>query len=135
MSAVEVVTEVFAAVREHDVERMVSLFAEDCVFEDVPAGSIASGVDEFRAYMEEVWVGIPDFHVEECKLVGDDGYVAGELLLAGRHEGEYLGIAPDKPKPIQWRAACFYTVDPVRRVVTHETYYYDLGNLRQTLGG
>jgi steroid delta-isomerase-like uncharacterized protein len=131
-SATAVVKDVFAAVRLRDVERLVACFARDCVFEDVPQAMVASGRAAFRRYMEELWDAIPTFRVKRSVLVSDGSCVAAELTLGGVHQGEFLGVAPST-RAISWRAAAFYRIDVKRRQVVHETYYYDLENLRLAL--
>lgn len=135
MSPLSTVEQLFSAVSSRDIEKMVGLFHPDCEFRDVATGHVARGVDEFAAYMQEIWVGIPDFHVEESDLVTDRGVVAGELVLAGQHVGEYLGVVPRAPKEIRWPAACFYTVDPASSLIVRESYYYDLSHLKRALEG
>jgi steroid delta-isomerase-like uncharacterized protein len=131
-SATAVVKDVFAAVRVRDVERLAACFARDCVFEDVPQGTVARGRAAFRRYMEELWEAIPTFRVNRSELVSDGSRVAAELTLGGVHRGEFLGVAPSN-RAIWWRAAAFYRIDLEHRQVVHETYYYDVDNLRAAL--
>lgn len=130
--AVAVVKDVFAAVRVRDVERLVARFARDCVFEDVPLGTVARGRAAFRRYMEELWEALPTFRVARSTLVSDGACVAAELLLTGTHRRAYLGVPPSR-RTVSWRAAAFYRVDGARGLVVHETYYYDVERLRAAL--
>jgi steroid delta-isomerase-like uncharacterized protein len=132
VTASAVVRDVFAAVAERDVGRLVARFSPRCVFEDVPAGTTAVGRTQFQAYMEDLWSSLPDFHVERCELVADATSVAAQLVLGGTHRGCFLAVEPSN-RPISWRAAAFYRVDRQRRMVTRETYYYDVAELTRTL--
>jgi ketosteroid isomerase-like protein len=44
-----------------DTERLLALFADDCVFEDVTLGVVARGKDELRRFVNGAFVAIPDF--------------------------------------------------------------------------
>lgn len=134
VSPLSIVRQLFTAVAARDMEKMVGLFAPDCEFRDIATSYVARGVDEFSAYMDKIWAGIPDFHVEDSNLLADRGVVAGELILGGNHVGEYLGVIPRSPREIRWPAACFYTVDPANSLIVRESYYYDLSLLKKVLG-
>jgi steroid delta-isomerase-like uncharacterized protein len=131
-STADVVRDVFAAVAERDVDRLVARFSPRCVFEDVAAGTSARGRRQFQTYMEDLWTSLPDFHVERCELVADEKTVAAQLLLGGTHRGSFLSVAPTQ-RTIFWRAAAFYRVDRRHGMVTRESYYYDLAGLTATL--
>ena len=45
-------------------DKVLSLFTDDCVYEDVTFGVINHGKKELRAFAEGVFAGIPDFKVE-----------------------------------------------------------------------
>jgi SnoaL-like domain len=44
-----------------DPERVLALFADDCVFEDVTFGVVARGKDELRAFANRAFAAVPDF--------------------------------------------------------------------------
>ncbi|MGV1047584.1 MAG: ester cyclase [Solirubrobacterales bacterium] len=132
MSSVEVVEAAYAAVRAREMDRLLALFGADCRFEDVPTGELASGRESLRSYMDAQWESVPDFHVERSRLLGDGEHVAAELVLAGTHAGEFLGV-PGSGQSIRWRAAAFYRVSERTSEITAETYYYDLQTLQDQL--
>jgi len=47
-----------------DPERVLALFVDDCVFEDVTFGLLARGREEFRGFLERAFAAIPDFKYE-----------------------------------------------------------------------
>lgn len=124
MNAIEVVEAAYAAVLARDEEALLARFAADCRFEDVAAGTVAVGRESLREYMAEQWTAVPDFHVERARLLSDGASVAAELVLGGRHAGEFLGVPPSG-RTVAWRAAAFYEVRLAAAEITSETYYYD----------
>ena len=64
-SGVERVLEDWAtAWSSHDTEKVLSIFTDDCVYEDVTFGAINHGKKELRAFADGVFAGVPDFRVE-----------------------------------------------------------------------
>ena len=89
--AKEFIGHVYTTVRERDIDALVELFSEDCVFIDVALVESAKGRAAFRSYMAETFVGMPDFHPETWAFVEEGDLVAAELVLAGRTWGHSWG--------------------------------------------
>jgi len=45
----------------NDPERVLALFADDCVFEDVTFGVVARGKEELRSFANRAFAAVPDF--------------------------------------------------------------------------
>lgn len=76
----------------HDTEKVLALFTEDCVYEDVTFGVVNHGRAELRAFANGVFAGIPDFKVElTARFVA--GPSAGmEWVMSGTHKGDFPGM-------------------------------------------
>ena len=88
----EVVREIYAAAEANnlDLDKFVSLFAEDGYFLDVPSGLKWTGA-EVRQPMEGISVPFPDFHRELKNVYStEDGVVVVELMLQGTHKGDFM---------------------------------------------
>ncbi len=88
----KVVREVYAAAEASnlDLDKFVSLFAEDGYFLDVPSGLKWTGA-EVRQPMEAIGRPFPDFHRELLKVhSAQDGVVVVELRLQGTHQGDFM---------------------------------------------
>lgn len=123
---------VYETVRSRNIDKLVDHFSEDCVFVDVPLAETAQGRDAFRAYMEETFLGLPDFQPESWTFIAEGQSVAAELVLRGTHEGCFMGHAPTH-REVRWRASAFYTLAPALDQVVREVYYYDLASLTDQL--
>lgn len=87
----EVVREVYAAAEASnlDLDKFVSLFAEDGYFLDMPSGLKWTGA-EVRQPIEGIGTPFPDFHRELLKVYSAaDGVVVVELRLQGTHKGDF----------------------------------------------
>jgi steroid delta-isomerase-like uncharacterized protein len=119
----------YAAVRNRDLERVLDMFTEDCVFIDIASpGNPIAGRDGLRALMEETWLGLPDYRPENERLICEGHRVAVELELVGTHRGEYLGHQPTN-KEIRWPACATYELTDGNERATREVYYYDSASL------
>jgi steroid delta-isomerase-like uncharacterized protein len=125
-------THVYETVRARDLDGLVELFSDDCVFIDVTQPEPSQGRVAFRAYMDETFVGMPDFRPESWTFLTEGDHVAAELMLTGTHAGPFMGYAPTG-HVVRWQASAFYTLTPEHDQVVREVYYYDLGSLTSQL--
>jgi ketosteroid isomerase-like protein len=100
----EVVREVVAAFRDHDVPRLRTLFHEESEFDSVITGGGGGhyrGVDEIEGYMRDVEDAFEDWHSEdELYVDAGDGRVALLYRIVGRGKGS--GVPVDQPIAILW---------------------------------
>jgi len=51
----------WTSAENNDPERVLALFADDCVFEDVTFGVVARGTKELRRFVNGAFAAVPDF--------------------------------------------------------------------------
>ena len=90
---VELIAWAFAQLNTHDVTELKRRAWTPETVERFPDRT-CRGAEEIGAYFEDVFAGMPDFHMEIRNLAasGDDVYV--HWHLTGTHTGPLLGIAP-----------------------------------------
>ncbi len=76
----------------HDAERVVRLFTEDCVYEDVTIGAVNHGKDELRAFAAAIFAAIPDFAIALSSSHADQGWAAMEWTMSGTHAADLPGL-------------------------------------------
>ncbi len=130
--AKEFMADVYRTVQARDLDRLVEMFAEDCLFIDVTQPEPSRGREAFRAYMVETFAGMPDFRPATWTFIAEGDQVAAELALTGTHQGEFLGYPPTG-REVRWAASAFYTLNPEHDQVLREAYFYDLGTLTAQL--
>src|ERR1700757_1544659 len=69
----------------HDAEKVLSLFTDDCIYEDVTFGVINRGRKELRAFTEGVFAGIPDFKIDPTSKFVTGTWGAMEWVMSGTH--------------------------------------------------
>lgn len=76
----------------HDIDKLLTLFADDCHYEDVALGMVSRGKQELRSFAEQTLAAVPDFALElRSRFVcGDRG--AMEWEMSGTHKADVPGI-------------------------------------------
>jgi steroid delta-isomerase-like uncharacterized protein len=114
----------------HDVDRLLTLFTEDVVYEDVTFGVVNRGTAELRAFAEGVFPAFPDIRFElTSRFVAGDR--AGlEWVMTGTQAT--LPGQPTVRKPFSVRGATIMELHAgkIRRC----TDYWDLATLLKQLG-
>ena len=70
-----------------DVERMVVLFTDDCVYEDMAMGAVNRGKDQLRTFAEEVFQTMPDFNVAFIDPFATDEWGAASWVIKATWNG------------------------------------------------
>jgi len=82
----------------HDTEKVVALFTDDCVYEDVTFGVVNRGKAELRAFANNVFASAPDFKIEPTAEFAADAGGSMEWVMSGTHKGDFPGM-PATGKP------------------------------------
>ena len=90
---VQVLDDWAAAWSSHDTEKVLSLFTDDCMLEDVTFGVVNRGKKELRAFADGVFAGIPDFKIELTARFSTDASAGMEWVMSGTHKGDFPGMA------------------------------------------
>jgi steroid delta-isomerase-like uncharacterized protein len=80
----------------HDPERVLALFDDDCLYEDVTFGAVNRGKVQLRAFANGTFAAVPDFKVTLVSrfVAGDRGGM--EWTISGTHKGDFPGPACDR---------------------------------------
>ena len=87
-----VLDELATAWSSHDAEKVLSLFIDDCVYEDVTFGVVNRGKAELRASANGVFAGVPDFKIELTARFVAGTWASTEWVISGTHKGDFPGM-------------------------------------------
>jgi steroid delta-isomerase-like uncharacterized protein len=76
----------------HDTEKMLALFTDDCVYEDVTFGAVNHGKAELRAFADGIFAAIPDFKVTLISRFVAGNWAGMEWAMSGTHRGDFPGL-------------------------------------------
>jgi steroid delta-isomerase-like uncharacterized protein len=111
------------------MERLLALFTEDVVYEDVPMGVMSRGVAELRAFAEGVLSRFPDVTFELQSSFTTDARGSAEWIMRGTRD---LPGMPDAGRRIEVRGASIFEFvgEKIRRC----SDYWDMATYLKQLG-
>ena len=115
----------------HDADKILSLFTDDCVYEDVTFAAINRGKKELRAFAEGVFAGVPDLKIELTA-----GFVAGtwgvmEWVMSGTHKGDFPGM-PATGKRFSTRGVTILELEAGK--IRRNSDYWDAATVMRQVG-
>jgi steroid delta-isomerase-like uncharacterized protein len=115
----------------HDMERLLPLFTDDVVYEDVTLGAVNHGKDELRAFGEGFFAGFPDVTFEVTTRFATVALGGLEWVMRGTHRGDLPGM-PATGRSVEVRGAsiCEVAGGRIRRC----SDYWDMATLLKQLG-
>jgi steroid delta-isomerase-like uncharacterized protein len=120
-----------SAWNDHDVEKVVSYFADDGVLDDVASGAMSRGIDDVRRAVTEWLTAFPDMHSRmEGACVATDGVVAYEWRLRATNGGPFDGHEATG-KPMELRGTAILELDGENRITRHSDYVDSATILKQ----
>jgi steroid delta-isomerase-like uncharacterized protein len=74
------------------VEKIISLFTNDCVYESLASGLVNRGNKQLGDYIKATFSWSPDLKFEMKSFFGTDKWIGTEWLMTGTHVGALPGI-------------------------------------------
>jgi steroid delta-isomerase-like uncharacterized protein len=71
---------------------VLSLFSDDCVYEDVTFGVVNRGKKELQAFADGVFAAVTDFKVELTARFAAATWAGMEWVMSGTHKGDFPGM-------------------------------------------
>jgi steroid delta-isomerase-like uncharacterized protein len=112
-----------AAFNAGDTERLLTLFTEDGLWEELAIGLDVRGQDAIRAHLERLFTAAPDiaYEVTSSVVAGDRAVV--EWVATCTYRADFPGLPPAADQPFSFRGASVFemTDGKIRRY----TEYWD----------
>ena len=67
----------------HDVERILTFYTDDILFEDVALEQIKVGKQDFRQALQEFFATFSDIHIEIKSFIDVEDMAGGEWVMTG----------------------------------------------------
>lgn len=123
------------AIEQHDLDRAMSLYAEDAVVMTPDAG-VLHGRDEITAYWHDLMDAFPDGHYEHISRMEADGKAVDEGYFEGTNTVEMKTptgeTIPATGKRVKLRSCDIATVKD--GMITEHHLYFDEGEFMRQLG-
>jgi steroid delta-isomerase-like uncharacterized protein len=115
----------------HDIDALLSLFTDDCVYEDVTLALVHHGKSELRAFADGFIAACPDLRMELMSQFVSAQWAAMEWVMSGTHDGDLPGL-PASHKKFSIRGASVAELDGTR--IRRISDYWDLTAFLKQLG-
>jgi steroid delta-isomerase-like uncharacterized protein len=115
-----------------DPERLLALFAANCVFEDVTFGVVARGKDELRRFVNGAFVAVPDFTYGVTRRFATRQWAAIEWVMSGTHKGDFPGIPATGKRFSSVRGTSILELETGK--IRRESDYWDAATFKRQVG-
>jgi steroid delta-isomerase-like uncharacterized protein len=76
-----------AAINSRDIEKLLSFYTDDCVYEDIAIGKVNHGKEELKNFYTELFLMAPDVKIEDKILIKAGDWQATEWVMTGTNTG------------------------------------------------
>ena len=115
-----------------DPERVLSLFVDDCIFEDVTFGLVARGKEELRGFVERAFAAIPDFKYGLRNTFAADQWGVIEWVMSGTYKGDLPGIPATGKRFSSVRGSTILELEAGK--IRRESDYWDAATFMKQVG-
>lgn len=115
----------------HEIDKLVDLFTDDIVYDDVPLGVVANGRAELKGFFEATMTALPNWAMTIVSAFADEQSGAAEWIMTGTHVGDFPGY-PASGKCLGVRASAIVKFSNGR--ISHWTDFWSLATFKEQLG-
>ena len=115
----------------HNTGKLVSLFTDDCVYEDVTFGVVNHGKKELQAFADGVFAGVPDFKIELTARFASGTSAGMEWVMSGTHKGDFPGM-PATGKRFSTRGVTILELQAGK--IRRNSDYWDAASVMRQVG-
>ncbi|MGD0794830.1 MAG: ester cyclase [Dehalococcoidales bacterium] len=121
-----------AAWNLHDVNKILSFFTDDCIYEDVALGLVNHGKKELTDFINRITLAYPDFKFEVKSVFQAGDWLADEWVMTGTWAHSSNPKMPATGKKFSIRGA---SVQELRNgKIRRNSDYWDRVTFRQQVG-
>jgi len=121
-----------AAWNSHDVEKIVSFFTDDCVYEDFGNQKTCHGKTELRDWCNSIFADYPDFKIENKTWFSSGNRAAYDYTLSGTHSHSSNPAIPATGKKFSIPGVSLLELSGGK--IKHKATYYNAAAFLQQVG-
>ena len=122
----------WSSIDNKDPERLLALFADDCVYEDVIQGVGARGKEELRSFVNRAFAAIPDFKYGLRNTFATGQWAVIEWVMSGTHTGDFPGMPATGKRFSSVRGASILELEAGK--IHRESDYWDTATFMKQVG-
>lgn len=97
MTQEQTIRSFYEAIGNHDVDKILTFFADDGQFNDKASEHVYRGKKEIRSMCEGWFKALPDVRMKVTNVIGSGDLYCAEFSLNGTHSGPFTGPAGEIP--------------------------------------
>jgi steroid delta-isomerase-like uncharacterized protein len=121
-----------AAWSSHDPEKLLALFTDDCLFEDVTFNVVTRGKEELRGFANGAFAAVPDFKLELTRQFATGQWAAVEWIMSGTHKGDFPGMPGTGKRFSAVRGSSIFELEAGK--IRRESDYWDAATFMKQVG-
>lgn len=114
-----------------DAAAVVAFYTPDIVWHNVAMGEVYTGRAQVQAFLEELFVALPDLRLDVTFRAPRGRYVAEEYVITGTHRGPMFGL-PGTGRRVELHAVSMVQMREGRFAVDH--FYFDAASAMRDMG-
>jgi len=120
-----------AATNAHDVEKTLTFFTDDCVYDCMPMQKVSHGKQELKDFLSSTFTSMPDFKIEAKSSFNAGDWGASEWVMSGTFAHSNIPGAP-AGKSFSLRGASIMEFRGGK--ISRNTNYWNLASMLQQVG-
>jgi steroid delta-isomerase-like uncharacterized protein len=97
-----------AAFNAGDPDRLLALYAEDALWEELAIGLAARGPEQIRAHLDALFTAAPDIAYEVTDVLVTDDRAVLEWVVTGTYAADFPGLPPGAGQPFTFRGVSVF---------------------------
>jgi steroid delta-isomerase-like uncharacterized protein len=117
-----------------DPDKLIAIYSEDAIFEEVILGAAPiQGREALAAYAAAVYAAFPDFTATPVRGFASGNEAVLEWILSGTYEGTFGTLPPGAGQHVEVRVATVVELTE-NGLIAHDREYWDLATLLTQVG-
>jgi steroid delta-isomerase-like uncharacterized protein len=116
----------------NDPERVLALFADDGMYEDVTSGAVVRGKEDLRRYLIGAFATIPDFTFGVLRRFAAGPWVAIEWTISGTNSRDWAGMPATGKRFASVRGTSILELEAGK--IRRQSDYWDAATVMKQLG-
>ncbi len=114
----------YAAWNSHDIDKVLTFYTDDCMYEGVASGNTGHGKKELAAYLKNMFTDYPNAKLEFTSTFYSDNAVCGEFIFSGTQAHSSNPMLPMTGKSFSERGSYIsvWQGDKVKRHAVYQDY-------------
>ena len=121
-----------AATNAHDLEKILTFFTDDCVYDCMPMGKVSHGKKELKDFFSSTFANMPDFKIEAKSGFNTGDWGAVEWVMSGTFAHSNIPGVPATGKSFSVRGASITEFRGGK--ISRNTNYWNLASMLQQVG-